>query len=136
MNAAVQERADARVRESQADDNAAMIRQYLSAISGADKPASVLDRYLADAELKQHIAMFEAAFPRYAMVAEDVIAQGDKVVVRARFQGTHGGDLMGMAATQRTVDVPFMIIYRIADSKVVEHWMSIDRSELLEQLRK
>lgn len=85
-------------------------------------------------ELKQHIVFFEASFPRYKVIADDMIAEGDKVVVHARFEGTHKGDLMGIAPTGKEVSVPFIITYRIAEGKIVQHWMSFDRMELMEQL--
>lgn len=115
-------------------DNTTMVREYFAAISGKAKPAATLDVYASDEELKQHVGFFEAAFPRYALVAEDLIAQGDKVAVRARFQGTHAGDLMGIAPTGKSVDVPFIIVYRIASGRIAEHWMSIDQMEVLKQL--
>jgi predicted ester cyclase len=117
-----------------ADPNAHLVRRYFAAISERDKPESLLDLYTTDEQLKRHVAFFESAFPKYSLIAEDVIAQDDKVAVRARFQGTHSGDLMGLAPTMKTIDVPFIIIYRIADSKIAEHWMSIDQSEVLKQL--
>lgn len=115
-------------------DNIALVQKYFAAISGKDKPAATLDGYLADAELKQHVTLFESAFPRYVLVAQDLIAQGDKVAVRARFQGTHAGDLMGIAPTGKSVDVPFIIIYRLAGGRIAEHWMSIDQMDVLKQL--
>jgi predicted ester cyclase len=118
----------------QENKNVAIVQAYFAAISGKAKPDTTLDIYVADKELKQHIGFFEAAFPHYVMVSEDLIAQGDEVAVRARFQGTQTGDLMGIAPTGKMVDVPFIIIYRMAGGKVAQHWMSIDQMDLLKQL--
>ena len=115
-------------------ENVATVRDYFAAISGKDKPAATLSRYVSDEELKKHVVLFEVAFPHYALVPEDVVAQDDKVAVRARFQGTQSGDLMGIAPTGKWVDVPFIIIYRMANGRIAEHWMSIDQMELLKQL--
>ena len=41
---------------------------------------------------------------------------------------------MGIALTGKSVDVPFIIIYRVASGRIAEHWMSIDQMELLRQL--
>ena len=56
-------------------ENKAFIRRYLDAINGKEKPAAVIDQYISDADavLKQHIAGYEAAFPRYALIVEDMI---------------------------------------------------------------
>ena len=78
--------------------------------------------------------MFEKGFPRYRLVAEDMIEGDDKVVVRARFLGTHTGDFNGIAATGKSVDLPFMIIYRIEAGKIAEHWLESNHLVLLTQL--
>ena len=116
------------------EDNKTFIRRYFEALSGKDKPAAVVNEYVSDGELKHHIAFYEAAFPNYELIAEDMIAEGDKVVVRSTFRGTHKGDLMGIAPTGKQVTMPFMIIYRIADDKIVEHWMQADALGMLQQL--
>ena len=116
------------------EDNKAFIRRYFEAISGTDKPAAVVNRYVTDEELKHHIAFYEAAFPNYELLAEDLIAEGDKVVVRSTFRGSHKGDLMGIAPTGKEVTMPVMLIYRIADNKIVEHWMQADALGLMQQL--
>ena len=114
--------------------NKAFIRRYFEALSGKDKPAAVVNRYVSDEELKHHIALYEAAFPSYQLIAEDMIAEGDKVVVRSTFRGTHKGDLMGIPPTGKQVTMPLILIYRIADDKIVEHWMQADALGLLQQL--
>jgi predicted ester cyclase len=116
------------------EENKAFIRRYFEALSGKDKPAAVVNRYVSDEELKHHIALYEAAFPSYQLIAEDMIAEGDKVVVRSTFRGTHKGDLMGIPPTGKQATMPLILIYRIADDKIVEHWMQADALGLLQQL--
>ena len=116
------------------EDNKTFIRRYFEALSGKDKATAVVNRYVSDEELKHHIAFYEAAFPNYELIAEDMIAEGDKVVVRSTFRGTHKGDLMGIAPTGKQVTMPLMLIYRIADDKIVEHWMQADALGMLQQL--
>lgn len=117
-------------------ESRAFVQRYLEAISGKAKPPALVDQFVADADeiLKQHVAGTEAAFPRYALLAEDMIAEGDKVVVRFTMQATHQGDFMGIPPTSRQVNVPGIIIYRIADSKIVEHWVQTDAMAMMQQL--
>jgi predicted ester cyclase len=124
----------AQVERSVARANGAAVVRYLTAISGTEKPTQLLELYLADADLRQHVEFLERVFPGHVIRIDDVIAESDKVAVRARFQGTHGGDFMGVAPTHRTVDVPFIAIYRLSATRITEHWISIDQSELLRQL--
>ena len=117
-------------------ENKAFTIRYLDAINGKEKPAAVVDQYIseADALLKQHIAGYEAAFPRYALDVEDLIAEADKVVLRFTLRATYGGGFMNIPATGQQVAVPGIIIYRIADGKIVEHWMLVDSAVLMQQL--
>ena len=119
-----------------ASDNKAFVSRYLDAINGKEKPAAVVDQFIseADAVLKQHIAGYEAAFPHYALNVEDLIAEADKVVVRFTFSATYGGGFMDIPATGQQVAMPGIIIYRIADGKIVEHWMHVDSAVLMQQL--
>jgi predicted ester cyclase len=117
-------------------ENKVFIRRYLEAMSGQDKTRALQDEYIADSdeELKGHIIFFEASFPRYEVIADDMTAEGDKVAVLARFRGTHKGELLGIAPTGKGVEVPFAITYRLAGGKIAQHWMSFDRMALMEQL--
>jgi predicted ester cyclase len=117
-------------------ENKAFILRYFDAISGKDKPPKVVDEYVADAdqELKQEIASLEAAFPHYELIADDLVAEGDKVAVRATGRGTHKGDLMGIPPTGVEVTISLMLIYQIADGKIVKHWMVADDMSLMLQL--
>ena len=118
-----------------AEENKAFIRRYFDAVA-RDKSAATVNQYIADSdeELKQHIAFYEAAFPGYQLTADHLITEGDQVAVRTTLKATHSGNLMGIPPTGKQVSVPFIIIYRVVDGKIVEHWMSFARLELMEQL--
>jgi predicted ester cyclase len=114
--------------------NKTFVRQYLDAISGKEKTPELIKRFVSDDVLAHHIAAMEVAFPRYEFAAGDLVAEDDKVAVRATFRGKHQGEFAGVAPTQRQVTQPLIIIYRIRDEKIVEHWLSIDLLSLMQQL--
>ena len=114
--------------------NKDFIRRYASALDGKPKPAEVVAEFVTDQELADHIAIFEAAFPSYAFLIEDLIAEGDKVVLRGTFQGVHKGELMGIPPTGKEARISLMLVYRIAGEKIVEHWMNADTFSLLQQI--
>jgi predicted ester cyclase len=118
------------------EQNKELVRRYLGALSGHDKPRALVDQFIADSdeELKQHIAATEAAFPRYEMLAEDMMAEGNKVVVRFTGHMTHQGDFMGLPPTGKTVSAPGIIIYRIENSKIAQHWIQMDSMSVMQQL--
>ena len=79
--------------------------------------------------------MYRAAFPNLRMDAEDVLPSGDKVVARVRATGTHQGELMGMTATGKSVDVQLIDIMRFDENGLVaEHWGVVDTLAMMQQL--
>ncbi len=83
---------------------------------------------------KQFAAMMRSAFPDLHLTIEDMIAEGDKVVMRSTWSGTHEGEFMGIPATGRRVTVSGIDISRVADGRMVEHWGQFDALGLMQQL--
>lgn len=115
-------------------DNKEFVRRYLEAISGKPKPPAVLDLYMTDEALKEHILMAEGAFPLYRLETEEMIAEGDLVSLRGRVRGTHLGEFHGMPPTGKPVDFALFLTYRIAGGKIVDHWMLMDSLTMMQQL--
>ena len=116
-----------------AEANKDLIRHYLDDFRRDSGPAT-LDRYIAEDELKQHIAMYNSVLPGYYLDPEDIIAEGDKVVVRATVRGVHTGPFMDTPPTGKTVAFPLMIIYRLEGGKIVQHWMLVDMLAFMQQI--
>lgn len=64
----------------------------------------------------------------------DVIAEGDKVVVRWTNAGTHVGEFAGIPATGQPFTIGGIDIYRVADGRLCEHWHQVDQLSMLGQL--
>jgi predicted ester cyclase len=115
-------------------ENKEFIRNYFEALTGKPKSPELVDKYVAEQPLKDHIAMYEAAFPEYGLQIEQMIAEGDLVSVIGRASGTHKGPFMGMPPTGKSWDVPIHLTYRIAGGKIVDHWMVVDTAAFMQQL--
>jgi steroid delta-isomerase-like uncharacterized protein len=85
-------------------------------------------------ELKAYVTIYRAAFPDIQDTLEQIVAEGDKVVVRWTSRGTHQGEFMGVAPTGRHVTFTGMRLFRIAENKIAESWVNIDEQGLQEQL--
>jgi steroid delta-isomerase-like uncharacterized protein len=83
---------------------------------------------------KQALATFRSAFPDLRVTTEDLIAEGDKVVLRWTARGTHEGDLPGVPATGKQATLKGIDILRLADGRIVERWAEYDNLGLLQQL--
>lgn len=79
-------------------------------------------------------AMAELAFPDLNLTIEDLVAKGDKVVVRFIARGTHKGEFMGIPATGIKTVAGAIEIVRIEDRKIVEHWEISDMLSIMQQL--
>ena len=96
-------------------------------------PAQMRDLRGPDA-LKRVVSMYRTAFPDLRMTVDDVIASGDKVVLRWHSDGTHRGELAGLAPTGVHGSVSGISIDRWQDGKIVEAWAEWDNMGLARQL--
>ena len=78
--------------------------------------------------------MLDRAFSEQRWQIDDVVAEGDKVVLRCTHSGVHTGDYFGMPATGRTFAYKQMHIIRMVEGKGVEHWAVRDDAALMRQL--
>lgn len=130
------------------EQNKALVRSFIDEVFNSRNPAA-LDRILAEGYVdhspfpnqppgregfKQMIGGFLAAFPDFHATIEDMVAEGDKVVVRVTATGTHQGDFMGIPATGKPFKYQEIHIARIADGKMAEHWGVEDILGMLQQL--
>ena len=73
-------------------------------------------------------------FPDYRFELLDLIAEDDKVVARMPFTGTHTGQVLDLPPTGRPVQVSEIVIFRIADGKIIEAWEEYDEQGMRRQL--
>ncbi len=73
-------------------------------------------------------------FPDYDITPEDIVAEGDKVVKRWVFQGTHSGEFAGIPPTGKRVTMRGITLYRLAQGRVSEMYWNYDVFGLLQQL--
>ena len=131
-----------------AEDNKALVRRFVEEVQSGGN-TDLIDEICspefvnhsappglpADCEgIKILTTMFKGAFPDSYFSVEDMIAEGDKVVTRKTFHGTHEGEFMGIPPSGRTVNVSLIDIVRISDGKVVEHWSVGDDLGMMQQL--
>lgn len=84
--------------------------------------------------LKQSAQNFFAAFPDAHLSIDDVIAEGDRVVLQTTGRGTHQGPFLGTPPTGRQFAAQAYTVLRIVDGQVVERWNITDVLSMLYQL--
>ncbi len=88
-------------------------------------------------DYKRFATEARSAFPDFHTTIEDLIAEGDQVVVRFTWRGTNTGDIvtpMHIPATGKQVSVTGINIVRFAGGKGVEVWSVGDSLGLFQQL--
>jgi steroid delta-isomerase-like uncharacterized protein len=130
------------------EDNKAIIRAYVEMVwnrKQLDRTEEVVaSDFIDHAPLpgqapglegaKRKWAMYLTAIPDLRVTIEDLVAEGDKVAVRRSYEGTHQGELLGIPATGKQLQVGSISIFRLVDGKIAENWEQLDRLALLQQL--
>ena len=113
--------------------NKALINKYIAAVQ-KDKSHATLEKYVADQVLIEHIDMYESVLPGYWIETEEIVAEGDKVVLRGTVHGVHTGPLMDIPPSGNKVEIGLFITYQIEDGKIVDHWMIADQLTFMQQI--
>ncbi|MEK3720550.1 ester cyclase [Paenibacillus sp. FSL H8-0034] len=84
--------------------------------------------------LEQMAIVLNTAFPDQHSTISEIIAQGDKVMVRMVMRGTHLGAFRGTAPTGNRIEATIYREYVIRDGQIAEHWALFDTATLLRQI--
>jgi predicted ester cyclase len=64
----------------------------------------------------------------------DIIAEEDKVALRYSFSGTHKGEFMGIAPTNKVVNMTSLCLLRLTEGKIAEMWVENNSFVFMQQL--
>ena len=135
-------------QESELERNKAVIRRFIDEVQNK-KNFAVYDELVdtaftnlssppgvaADRDgTREYLRGFLDAFPDSLFTVDDMIAERDRIVTMKTLSGTHGGDLGEVRATGKPVKLQYVDLMRVQNGKIVEHWVSMDRLSLLQQL--
>src|SRR5919197_4029561 len=70
--------------------------------------------------VRQVVSFYRNAFPDLRLRLEDVVSEGDRVVLRISASGTHQRDLPGIAATGKRIEMHGIVIHRYQDGRSAE----------------
>ena len=134
------------------EENKELVRQIIkewNAVNGdVAKMRSLYDKYYAlgfiyhdvsagDMNREQTIqdmVTYLSAFPDINYSIDDILAEGDKTVIRCTVQATHKGTFMGIPATGKRIVVKEIEIDKIVGGKIVEAWGLSDSQGIMTQL--
>jgi steroid delta-isomerase-like uncharacterized protein len=130
------------------EENKATFRRYIEEVfnqGNLELAYEIFDRYVSHQpdgstlergpeDVKRFVGEFRSVFPDLRISIEEQIAEGDKVVNRVTFRGTHQREFRGMAPTGKEVELKGITIFRFSpEGKVVETWDSYDQLRVMRQ---
>jgi steroid delta-isomerase-like uncharacterized protein len=125
-------------------DNKAIVRRWIEEVWGKRALDAIDDLFAADYAVngqvigpegvRQGVAWLRTTFHDASIRVDDLIAEGDKVVMRWTLEGTHRGAFMGVAPTGKQVRLTGINIYRVVDKRILENHESVDVFGMLRQL--
>jgi predicted ester cyclase len=84
--------------------------------------------------LRDHYTALLKGFPDMRVDILDILADGEKVVHRFAFHGTHKGEFLGVAPTMRRVEAPGVHIHLFENGKCIEVWQVLDTFRFLSEI--
>ena len=114
--------------------NLAVIDEVVAADMVNHDAIELMNQQHGAEEVKNTIRLIQRAFPGYVHAVEDLLAVGDKVVIRWTIRGTQQGPFLGIAPTGKAASWSGVNIFRLAGGKIVEEWGVVDIAGLLQQL--
>jgi predicted ester cyclase len=136
-------------RDRDAEKNAKIVREFVEKVYNEGK-LELIEKYVAEdfvdsspgappdakgpAYVRQQAEGTFAAFPNLKFANEDVIAEGDRVVIRWSSTSTFSGKMGEIAGDGRPVRVDGISIMRVKDGKIAQSWDIVDRIGMFTQM--
>lgn len=86
------------------------------------------------AQLQESLRGFFGSFPDVRVAIEDVMAQGDRVLMRVTYQATQAGPYEGIQPRGGRFDVSGLELFLVLEGRVSHHWHEMDHLAILRQL--
>jgi steroid delta-isomerase-like uncharacterized protein len=129
------------------DENKSVVRHLFDAVNAGDLDR-VLDCVAEDIAVhtsipgitpgregfRQFIGVYLSAFPEQRVEIHELVAEGDRVLVRHTHHVTHGGEFAGMPPTGKQAIVDGLELFRVNNGQIAEMWHHDDLLSLLQQL--
>jgi steroid delta-isomerase-like uncharacterized protein len=94
------------------------------------------DTWMTVADQHKRLSDLLQAFPDLQYTIDDMIAEGDKVVVRTTWNGTQKNTFMKTESLGKSINgLSEIVFYRLENGKIVERWTQLDLHGLFRKMR-
>ncbi|MBL7862716.1 MAG: ester cyclase [Cyclobacteriaceae bacterium] len=108
--------------------------RYTNAMSGNPKTRELIEQYVADPALINHILFFESVFPCYSGEIEELTAEENRVIAKLKMKCKHEGWLNGIPPTHREFETSAVVGYEIENEKIIKTWLISDQLNIMKLL--
>jgi steroid delta-isomerase-like uncharacterized protein len=84
--------------------------------------------------IKEHVTGWVASFPDLHFSIEQMMGEGDRVVMQLLMEGTHQSAWMGIPASGRKMQIRMFTVHRVMQGKIVEDWVLVESLGFFQQL--
>jgi steroid delta-isomerase-like uncharacterized protein len=126
------------------EDNKSLVRRWIAAWMAKDLAVldelfapgySVNDKVVGVEGVRQGVSFLHGILTDISAGANDIVAEDDKVVLRWTVRGKHSGDMPGVPATGKVVELQGINIYQIVDGKICANHEQTNVAQVLAGLR-
>lgn len=118
------------------ETNKIVVRRYIEEVINGGN-LELIDTFFAP-DMRERVRGFltggDDPFPDGREEIQDLVAEGDMVIARWIFRGTHQGEFMGIAPTGKPVEITGYGTYRFENEQIVWDTVSFDWLDALEQI--
>jgi steroid delta-isomerase-like uncharacterized protein len=130
-------------------DYKALAQGMFDSMVGVESVDGLIDQYMAEDFVEHEVIpgmdntretprqlfkMMFSALPDFRATVDELLQDGDKVVARVTFSGTHEGEFMGVPASGNRVAWSAIDILQVRDDKVIAHWGVMDMAGAMAQM--
>ncbi len=131
---------------SSIDEKKTLVREFYAALDRQDLDAAselVTSGYrlrfagfpeMDLAGMRGMMGMFFSALPDIRHEVLDLFGEGDRIAVRLQLRATHQGELMGVPATGKQIELDVSNVFRFDGDKIEEQWITADMLSMLKQI--
>jgi Predicted ester cyclase len=84
--------------------------------------------------IKEHVTSWITSFPDLHFSVEQMLSEGDRVVMQLLMEGTHQRAWLGIPASGKKMQIRMFTVHRVVQGKIVEDWVLVESLGVFQQL--
>ena len=118
------------------ETNKAVVRRYIEEVINQNK-VELIDELFAP-DMREQVRSYRASgvdpFPDAQEEIKDIVAEGNTVMVRWNFKGTHLGTYLEIPATGQSIEMIGFAVYYLENGQIVDDLMLMSNYGALKQM--